>query len=128
LFQRRAVIARSGVAHQEIQPTPLAFDFVEQALDAFNRAYIRFNQQPSPSDGLDFSQGRLGRSAIAEEVDHHIGAQVGEVQGNGPPNAAPGAGHQDEFVLERQDIRHEMIITGYPFASSVELGWTGYSG
>jgi len=49
--------------------------------------------------GFDFGRGGLRRGAVAVEIDHHIRAVAGEMQGDGAPMPAP-AGDEGNFVVE----------------------------
>ena len=80
--------------------------FDEKPVQIIQIAYIRLDHQGAPAQFPDLCGGLLGRGAITEEVDHHICAVAGQVQGDGAPYAASRAGDEGSFAGEGESSVH----------------------
>jgi len=68
---------------------PNSRHLVEQAVQLIDFTNVGFDQHDAPAQPADLGGGLFGWRPVAEEVDHHLRAQAGKVQGNEAPNAAP---------------------------------------
>ena len=100
LLHDRTVIARSRVVDENIQPAKFFFRFIEQALQVIQIANIRFDEQCAAAQLFDFLNGLFGGFTVAEEVDYHVRAVLGEIQRDRAANPATGAGDQSDFIGE----------------------------
>ena len=88
------------IVDEDVQSAEFLFHFIEQAVQVIQVANVRFHQQSAATQLFDLARGLFGGSAVAEEVDNHVCAVLGEVQGNRASDPAPGAGDQSNFVLK----------------------------
>ena len=87
---------------EDIQPAKFLFHFVEETVQVVQVAHVRLDQQGAAAQFLDLGGGLFGGSAVAEEVDDHVRAVAGEMQGDGAPDAASRAGDEGDPIPERE--------------------------
>jgi len=96
--------------NEDVESAEGLLDLVEEVVQGVQIAHVRFDEQGTAAKRLDFMDGFFSRSAVAEEVDYHIRAVAGKVQGDGAPDTAPRTGDQGNLILEEVRFRHGFSI------------------
>ena len=74
---------------ENIQTVEFLFHLIEQPVDIVEVAHVGFDEQGAPSKFFHFAGSLFGGCTVAEKIDDHIRAVLGEVQGNGFADSTP---------------------------------------
>ena len=93
----------TDVVHDDVDPPELLLGHVGQAGDGVEVAQVGRHDHGPAAEGLDL-RGDGVELLLGARGQQHVGAGLGECEGGGGADAAPGAGDDGHLVVESEAI------------------------
>ena len=97
---KRLAIAIDGVAHGDVEPPEFADHATDHLLDGLVVRHVGANRERPASRAADLFGGRFRFVGVRMIVDRHIGAGLGQPDGDAAADAAAGASDECSFSGE----------------------------
>ena len=113
-WSRTAAHRPAGIVHEDVEAAERPDRTSNEVRAAGGNAEVRRQADGEPAAGRDARRGRLGIGGVAVVMERDRGAALGQANGDRPPDADPGTGHERAAAIESG-----VVGTGHGGCSSV---------